>query len=126
MGYKVDWLVEERVIFYDIFGEHDAQEAATAFAEVQHLFEAAEPPVHLITDTIDRVPTDHDPENADDMQALLQQPDFGSAINIVETDVVDYLNNIYQQYDLPVRAVETLADAKRHLRRVDDSLADAL
>ncbi|MBA3871957.1 MAG: hypothetical protein ABI970_16745 [Chloroflexota bacterium] len=126
--YKVEWLVENRVIRIQIFGEYDVEPVQAGIAKTKALVDAGTSPVHVILDStgVTKMPKSIR-ELINQMEVLRYHPNGGWIIIVSNNVMLRFAGQIATVFlGANHRSVATYEEAVETICRIDPGIADAL
>ncbi len=128
LDYKVEWLVENRVILIQIAGEYDLQTMQQGIQKVKKYVDEGTAPVHVVWDMagITKMPRDIR-EPLGELEILRYHPNGGWIVMISSNVMVRFVGQIATRFlGANFRSVVSYDEAVETISRVDPALADAL
>ena len=128
LDYKVEWLVENRVIHLQLAGEYSLETVQHLVPRVKAMLDSSSSQVHVIWDMsgITKMPKDiREPIN--EMNILRYHPNGGWITMITNNVMLRFAGQIATRFlGANFRSVVSYDEAVETLCRVDPALADAL
>ena len=128
LDYKIGWLIENRVIHMQIFGDYELEPTRRLVTDAKKLVDAGTAPVHVIWDMtgMTKMPTNlREPLN--EMGALRYHPNGGWITMITNSVMLRFAGQIATVFlGANYRAVGSFDEAVETICRVDQSVATEL
>ena len=128
MEHKVTWLVEDRVIHIDVWGEYEIETVKKVVAASKILADLSTPPMHVIWDMrrVTNMTRDlRDPIN--EMSSVRYHPKLGWITIISTSTIIRFAGQIVSRFlGANYRGVSTFDEAVETISNIDPTVADAL
>jgi len=126
--YKVEWLVEKRVIRIQLAGEYETETVQRGLAEMKQFVDSGTAPVHVILDStgVTKMPKSIR-ELINQMESLRYHPNGGWILIISNSVMLRFAGQIASVFlGAQHRSVGTLEEAVETICHIEPGLADAL
>ncbi len=128
LEYKVEWLVEGRVLHLQIMGEFEVATVQNGISEVKQFIDSGTAPVHVIVDLtgISKMPKSMR-EIISQLESMRYHPNGGWVVTISNSVMLRFAGQIATVFiGAQHRSVATYEEAVKTVCRIDPGVADAL
>lgn len=123
MSFTSSWLVDNRVLLLQVWGEREPQEMQNISDSLIEALQNGSSPVHVVADL--RYATSHPPklQETQDALSILQEPKLGWVVLITNNRTLNFVGDVVSQLSRKnFKSFSTPEDAPRFLGRMDNSL----
>ena len=128
MEYKIEWLVDGRVLHLQIIGEFEAETVRKGISELKQFIDSGTAPVHVIVDLsgIVKMPKSMR-EIISQLESMRYHPNGGWVVTISNSVMLRFAGQIATVFiGAQHRSVATFEEAVKTICHIDPGVADAL